>query len=202
MNNSSKKLLTPEEVETNQIFFEKCALEHRELATKLILELVDFLKIDITNELPYLAFVKYWQKNGQSGKMRAWKFFFHGFHCCFENVETDQYIEVPIVFGLEFGDLDPYFFTQYIKSSSAYSPLPVEINNFYEDGVTIIEKMLSLGKYEKINSNWPNHYGIVVKNRPDKVEVILFTDPLEKLEKKLEVEKKAKFNLWKFLKLK
>ena len=75
-----------------------------------------FLKIDIVSELPYLAFVKYWQKNGQSGKIGDWKFFFHGFHCYFENIFTNQCIEVPIVFGFEFGDLDPYFFMQYIKS--------------------------------------------------------------------------------------
>lgn len=202
MDNSNKKLVTPEEVEVNQVFFEKCALEHRELATQLIFELAGLLKIDISNEIPYLAFVKYWQKNGQSGKMTNWKFFFHGFHCSFENVVTNQYIEVPIVFGLEFGDLDPYFFTQYIKSTSGYFPMPLVINDNYKDGKTILETMLSLGKFEKINSNWPNHYGTVVKNRPDKVEIITFENPLEKSNDKIKVEKKGKFDLWKLLKLK
>jgi len=202
LSNSNKKLITPQEVEYNQIFFEKCALEHRELATKLILQLVEFLKIDISDELPYSQFVKYWQKNGQSGKMNDWKFFFHGFHCCFENVVSNQYIEVPIVFGLEFGDLDPYFFTQYIKSTDRYYPLPVDINDNYQDGLTIIEEMITLGKFEKINSNFQNHYGSVVKNRPNKVEVITFENPLEKIELNIVVEKKKKFNLWNLLKLK
>jgi hypothetical protein len=202
LNNSGKKLITPEEVEANQIFFEKCAFEHRELATKLILELIEFFKIDISNDIPYIAFVKYWQKNGQSGKMKDWKFFFHGFHCSFKNVITNQYIEIPIVFGLEFGDLDPYFFTQYIKSTSRYFPLPVEINDNYKDGLTIIEKMLSIGKFEKINSNFKNHYGAVIKNRPNKVEVITFEDPVADLKVNIEPEKKVKFNLWNFLRLK
>ena len=61
--------------------------------------------------------------------------------------------------------------------------------------------MLSLGIFETINSNWPNHYGTVVKNRPNKVEVITFKDPLEKLEIKTEVEKRTIFNIWRFLKL-
>jgi len=198
---SNKKTITPEEVEENNTFFEKCALEYRDLATKLILELATFLKIDIVGELPYLAFVKYWQKNGQSGKIGDWKFFFHGFHCYFENIFTNQCIEVPIVFGFEFGDLDPYFFMQYIKSTSKYHPIPVELNDSSKDGEIVIKKMLSLGIFETINSNWPNHYGTVVKNRPNKVEVITFKDPLEKLEIKTEVEKRTIFNIWRFLKL-
>ena len=51
-----------------------------------------------------------------------------------------QLIEVPLVFSLEFGDLDPYFFTKYIKSTSDYKPLPVEIYEDYADGVRINEE--------------------------------------------------------------
>ena len=55
--------------------------------------------------------------------------------------------------------------------------------------------MISLGLFEKINSNIENHFGIVVTDRI-KVEVKLYK-PNEELE-----EEKPKFNLWKFLGLK
>jgi len=62
--------------------------------------------------------------------------------------------------------------------------------------------MVSLGKFEKIHSNIDGHDGTVVTDR-EKVEIKANLD-LEKIfvNHIEEIEKKSKFNLWKFLGLK
>lgn len=195
---SIAKLITDKEIEENQIFFEQCAKDYRQLGEELLFMLVDKLDLELNKDFPLETFNKLKHDKRQIGKVENWKYFVHGFHCRFENNKTGQIIEVPLVFGLEFGDLDPYFFTRYIKSTPKYNPLPVDIFEDYADGFRINEKMISLGKFEKISSNVRNHYGIVVTDR-HKVEIKsyeelngLFTDQKKQIEK-------PNFNFWKFI---
>lgn len=164
------KLISDEEIILNQAFFEQCAKDYRSLATKLITELTFLLKIEIKDKSPYESFSKF---RGKNGFLNEWRYYFHGFHCCFEHSKTGQYIEVPLTYGLEFGELDPYFFMGYIKSTIQYQPLPIAIYNDYADGKKVIEKMVELGKFEIINSNIKNINGFVVKDR-DKVKVEIY----------------------------
>lgn len=164
------KLITDQEIEEQQIFFENCAKDYRKLGEKLIFELAEKFKISINPDCPWITFNDFKKGKRQVGKMNDWRYNLHGFHCGFENKKTGQKIEVPLVFSLEFGDLDPYFFTNFIKSTPSYKPLPVKIYEDYADGKQINNKMLSLGKFERINSNFANHSGIVVKDR-EKVEI-------------------------------
>ena len=164
------KLITDKEIEDNQYFFEQCAKDYRQLGEELIFKLVNELDLELNKDSPIVTFNELKRDGRQRGEVEDWKYFVHGFHCGFENNKTGQFIEVPLVFGLEFGDLDPYFFTKYIKSTPKYNPLPVDIFEDYADGVRINEKMISLGKFERISSNVGNHYGIVVADR-QKVEI-------------------------------
>ena len=79
--------------------------------------------------------------------------------------------------------------------------MPIEIFEDYEDGVRINERMLMLGKFERISSNIGNHYGIVVSDR-QKVVIKSYLD-LEKINqgqnKQIET---PKFNFWKFIGIK
>jgi hypothetical protein len=163
------KLITTEEVIACQHFFERCAQDYRKLGSQLIFQLAEHLGITLQPETLYATFSKVMSTKKQTGNMGPWHYSFHGFHCCFVNNNTNQVIEVPIVFGFEFGDLDPYFFTAFIKSTPAYNPLPVAIYEDYEDGRIINNTLLSLGKFEKINSIF-NTPGIVVSNR-EKVNI-------------------------------
>lgn len=192
------KLITDQEVEDNQDFFEQCAKDYRQLAEELLFKLVDKLGLKLNQNFPLETFNELRRDKRQIGKVEDWRYFVHGFHCGFENNKTRQLIEVPLVFGLEFGDLDPYFFSQFIKSTPKYRPLPVDIFEDYADGVRINQKMISLGKFERIGSNIGNHFGIVVADR-QKVEIKFYLD-LEKLYK--EKNKKSKFNFWKLIGLK
>lgn len=195
------KLITYKEIEDNQDFFEQCAKDYRQLGEELLYKLVDKLNLKLNKDFPMDTFNELKRNKRQIGKLENWRYFVHGFHCGFENNQTGQIIEVPLVFGQEFGDLDPYFFSKFIKSTPKYKPLPIEIYEDYEDGNRINEKMISLGKFERISSNVGNHYGIVVADR-QKVEIKSYLD-LEKLyQEQNKQSEKTKFNFWKFIGLK
>jgi hypothetical protein len=195
------KLITDQEIETNQAFFEQCAKDYRKLGEELLFKLVDKLDVKLNKDFPMETFNELKLDKRQIGEIKGWRYFVHGFHCGFENNETGQLIEVPLVFGLEFGCLDPYFFSKFIKSTSNYRPLPVDIFEDYADGVRIIERMVSLGKFERIRSNVGNHYGVVVADRA-KVGIKSYLD-LEKIyqEQNKQIER-PKFNFWSFIGLK
>jgi hypothetical protein len=176
------KLITDNEIEKNQDFFEQCAKDFRRLGEELIFRLADKLGKTINSDHPLLTFNEFKRGKKQTGKLDDWRYYLHGFHCGFKNLKTGQSIEVPLVFGLEFGDLDPYFFSIFIKSTPSYKPLPVAIYEDYADGQRIINKMLSLGKFERINSNVGNHFGIVVVDR-QKVKVKTYEELSAQTEK-------------------
>lgn len=196
-----RKLITDKEIEDNQDFFEQCAKDYRQLGEELLFKVVRKLDLNLNKDFPLQTFNELKLNGKSNGFVEGWRYSAHGFHCGFDNLKTKQAIEVPLIFGLEFGDLDPYFFTHFIKSTPKYQPLPVDIFEEYADGVRINEKMLSLGKFEKIGSNVGGKYGIVVKDR-NKIEIKSSLD-LEKLyEEQNKQVKKPKFNFWKFFKLK
>lgn len=195
------KLITDKEVEDNQDFFEQCAKDYRQLGEELIYKLVAKLGLNLNKDFPMQTFNELKRDKRSFGKIENWNYFVHGFHCGFQNFITKQQIEVPLVFGEEFGDLDPYFFSKFIKSTQKYKPLPVAIFEDYADGVRINEKMILLGKFARISSNVKNHYGIVVSDRK-KVEIKSYLD-LEKIyqEQNKRIEK-PKFDFWRFIGLK
>jgi hypothetical protein len=168
------KLITAEEVINNHGFFERCAKDYRKLGEKLIFELADRFDLDLSADSPWIIFGALRNSKKQTGTINGWRYYFHGFHCGFSHFKSGQEIEVPLVFSLEFGDLDPYFFSRFIRSTKSYHPLPVEIYEDYSDGKQILETMLRLGKFEHIHSNFGNHNGVVVTDR-EKVEIKPFT---------------------------
>jgi len=195
------KLISDKEIVDNQDFFEQCAKDYRQLGEELIFKLVDKLDLKLNKDFPMETFNELKADKRQIGKVEDWKYYIHGFHCGFKNNKTGQLIEVPLVFGLEFGDLDPYFFSTFIKSTPKYKPLPIEIFEDYADGVRISEKMIALGKFERISSNVGNHYGIVVTDR-QKVEIKSYLELNKLYEEQNKHFAKPKFNFWKYLGLK
>lgn len=168
------KLITGKEIEKHQDFFEKCAKDYRNLATELINRFANKHNLEIDADYPMNTLNASGQLGyKQVGKMDNWRYAFHGFHCAFTNLKNGQHIEVPLMYGLEFGELDPYFFSKFIKSTEEYRPMPIEIYNDYSDGKRIIDKMVELGKFEAIQSNWLNRKGIIVADR-DKVKVEVY----------------------------
>lgn len=119
----------------------------------------------LNKDFPLDTFNEYKWDERQIGKLDDWRYNIHGVHCGFENSKTGQIIEVSLTFPMEFGDLDPYFFSQFIKTTVKYKPLPIDIFENFADGSRIIDKMLLLGKFEKISPNMDNCYATVVTDR-------------------------------------
>ena len=195
------KLITDKEIEDNKDFFEHCAKDYRQLGGELLHKLVNKLELKLNKDFPMQTFNELKRDGRSNGKVEGWNYYVHGFHCGFVNIKTKQEIEVPLVFGQEFGDLDPYFFSKFIKSTSKYRPLPVDIFEDYEDGARINERMLSLGKFERISSNVGNHYGIAVADR-QKVEIKSYLDLEKMYQEQNQQTEKPKFDFWKFTRLK
>lgn len=193
------KLITDKEIEEHQDFFEKCAKDYRQLAIQLINEFADKNNIKIDSVCP-MNTLYHTNEFGYKpvGRMNDWRYAFHGIHCGLTNIKTGQSIEVPLTYGLEFGELDPWFFTKYIKTTNEYKPLPVGIYCDYADGKRILEKMVELGKFEYINSNFPDEQGIVVTDR-EKVEVLTYSSRKE-LQKELEHNVHNSSGFWSKLK--
>lgn len=157
-----KKLISEEQIEQHVAFFDDCAKDHRKLATHLIYSLAAHLNETIDPENAMHTFVKY--KSGrQLGKMGSWKYFFHGADCGFQHTQTGQTIEVFLLTALEFGILDPYFFVRFIKSTESYKPLPIDIYEDYAEGCLILEKMVQLGKFEKMPSPIAGYEKVIVR---------------------------------------
>lgn len=158
------KLITDEEIDQFQNFFDRCAQDYRRLATELITGLAKQLNVEINPALPLETLNPYGNTNyEQAGEYGLWRYFFHGFDCAFTHKKTGRYIEVPLTYGLEFGRLDPYFFSRFIESSPDYRPLPVAIYADYADGERIIDRMLKLGKFIRVKSNLKGNYGVTAK---------------------------------------
>lgn len=171
-----RKLISDQEIEEHQLFFEACAKEYGRLAEKLIQQLIYELGVQPHDGFPLKTLNAYKHTPyDQRGKMGEWGYFFHGYHCAFTHLKTKQHIEVPLVFGEEYGELDPYFFSIFIKSTPEFHPLPIRIYEDYADGKRILNVMLKLGKFEEINSNLEGKRGIVVKDRNKKEVSIVLT---------------------------
>ncbi len=121
-------------------FFQKCEMDYKSLAERLIKELANQLKVEIYYEFPLRTFKPFYT-SAQSGQMHEWEYFFHGHHCLFKNGITQQKIEASLVNGKDFGILDPLFFTEYILSTVEYHPLPLSILEPYQYGIKIIESI-------------------------------------------------------------
>ncbi len=163
-------LILEKEILDNQSFFIQCAKDYRKLGSELVPLFFQKKKLKLNEKFPFINFNQLKCKNHQSGKVGDWKYFIHGHHCHFKNKKTDQEIEVPFMFGMEFGDLDPYFFVKFIKSTPEYQPLPVFLDEDFHDGQRILKTMLDLGLLEKINSSIEWHSGLVIKDR-EKIEI-------------------------------
>ncbi len=128
-------------------FFQRCESDYKQLAERLIKELAIQLQVEIDFELPIITFKSFYSTS-QGGKMYDWNYFFHGHHCYFENILTNQKIEVSLVNGSNFGALDRVFFIDYILSTKEYYPLPINDLSRTEDGVTIIKLLKQIKYYD------------------------------------------------------
>lgn len=80
---------------------------------------------------------------------KGWEVCRHGIHDCFTHQLTGQQVEVCVVFGTEFGVLDPYFFYQYMATTQGIGA-PKQLVEPYHDTRRALEFLEANGSLKRI----------------------------------------------------
>jgi hypothetical protein len=68
-----------------------------------------------------------------------WSSDFHGGHCCLENAVTGQVIEVPMDGAPQPHEVDPYFFSKFVKSTPSCAAVAGLIKHDFHDAARILK---------------------------------------------------------------
>jgi hypothetical protein len=71
--------------------------------------------------------------NGQENLSDNWWFDVHGEHCMFTNLTTGQILEVSLGNMESIGNLDPYFFYNFLKTTENFKHLIKHFNHAFHD---------------------------------------------------------------------
>jgi hypothetical protein len=63
----------------------------------------------------------------------------HGGHCRFESRRTGQVVEAPIREWVDPDQVDPYFFSEFVKTTAGYEPVAELIDHKFHDAARILE---------------------------------------------------------------
>lgn len=79
--------------------------------------------------------------NGQENLSDNWWFDVHGEHCMFKNLTTGQILEVSLGSKECIGNLDPYFFYNFLETTKSLKHLTKYFNNPFSDTLNFFEKL-------------------------------------------------------------
>ncbi|MEP6931537.1 MAG: hypothetical protein ABI850_16050 [Flavobacterium sp.] len=79
--------------------------------------------------------------NGSDTLSENWYFEIHGEHCLFENTVTGQTLEVSLGDTESTGNLDPYFFYQFIKTTASTNHLADNFKTPFGDMLAFFEAL-------------------------------------------------------------
>ncbi|RAW15032.1 hypothetical protein DC345_13350 [Paenibacillus taichungensis] len=112
----------------------------QELIDKLISETSQAEKEEIITGAYYLLSNEE-VLNGEEYLSGNWHFDVHGEHCMFENAETGQTLEVSLGSKDDVGNMDPYFFYNFLKSTANYEHLITYFENPFGDMLDLFESL-------------------------------------------------------------
>ena len=83
-------------------------------------------------------------KRNRSDKQRGnindeWKYHFHGKGCSFTNSITEQFLDVQIINGIEYGELDTYYLMKFIQTTESLKEMSTVLNNESNNMQKVIE---------------------------------------------------------------
>lgn len=131
-----KSIFISSSIHNDQILQKKlelfeCARAFRQDANHLMRLMADTFGIDLET-LDGLQELKHKKSVKQRGKLNDdWNYYLHGAECQFEDVKTNQVVEVIVVTKPEFGYLDCYFFYNYMATTERFKDLAAFFNNDY-----------------------------------------------------------------------
>lgn len=70
-----------------------------------------------------------------------WEMFQHGRHCRYENLNTGQWLEVPLEEALTPETMDPYFFSRFIKTTDSFSDIADLIEDEFHDSERVLREI-------------------------------------------------------------
>jgi hypothetical protein len=79
--------------------------------------------------------------NGQENLFDNWWFDIHGEHCLFKHLTTGQTLEVSLGTKDSLGNLDPYFFYNFLKTTDKLKHLIEYFRNPFDDMVNFFEEL-------------------------------------------------------------
>ncbi len=79
--------------------------------------------------------------NGKEFLSGNWSFAVHGEHCLFRNLLTGQTLEVSLGDRESVGNLDPYFFYNFLQTTERYKLLAKNFNHGFGDMLKLFEEM-------------------------------------------------------------
>jgi hypothetical protein len=81
----------------------------------------------------------------EEGRVDGWSYYFHGQECCFTGQETGQVVDVQLKFGDEFGVLDPYFLSRFIRTTPAHREAARLLRDNFHDACRVLEVLHARG---------------------------------------------------------
>ena len=119
--------------------FHDAALAYKHLANAIMPRLYE--KLGLPRETAH------WDRNTQIGQLdKEWHYFFHGAHCALSNRRTGQSIEASLWFEGEFGVLDPYFFSKFLRAEPGFDDIARLVTDDFHDGHRILEVLEQEGR--------------------------------------------------------
>lgn len=79
--------------------------------------------------------------NGEENLTDHWWFDVHGEHCMFKNLITNQVLEVSLGNKESIGNLDPYFFYNFLQTTDSVKHLIKYFDNPFSDMLNLFEEL-------------------------------------------------------------
>jgi len=144
--------------------FYKCIELFDKTAHSLMSLMADKFDIDLNNSSEI-----YDLKRNRSDKQRGqindeWKYHFHGKGCSFTNSKTEQFLDVQIINGLEYGQLDTYYLMKFIQTTDSLKEMSLVLNDESNNMRKVIE-ILWMNDYLTELPNGTNNELIINRNK-------------------------------------
>jgi hypothetical protein len=146
--------LTTQEIIENKESIYLCAKAFRDDANSLMLKLAQKFDFNIDDCGAWPETVYKAKRNCKGTLNTEWTFFIHGSHCCFENLQTGQVVEVLYTEKPEFGFLDGFFFYNYMQTTDKFKDLArwfISHRSVY-DAIEVLSEEGTLSKKQRIGS--------------------------------------------------
>lgn len=88
--------------------------------------------------------------NGEDRLTGEWNFDVHGEHCRFKNALTGQTIEISIINKESIGNMDPYFFFEFLDTTENLRHLTAYFEKPFQDMLSFFEELEQEGVLTRI----------------------------------------------------